>query len=114
MLQKQIGNFQPSKLCAILLFEADFNQNNKLLGRTVMNYAEQQNGLALEQFGSRKQMSAIGQSLNKTLTFDLWRQFKTPGALCSNDAKSCYDLQCGKEVFQRPGALWFRKNLIGI
>jgi hypothetical protein len=91
MLQKQTGNFQPAKLRAILLFEPDFNQNNKLLGRTVMKYAEQYQGLAIEQFGSRKQMSAIDQSLNKTLTFDLWRQFKIPGALCSNDAKSCYD-----------------------
>lgn len=25
------------------------------------------------------------------MAFDIWRQQKCPGALCSNDAKSCYD-----------------------
>ena len=34
---------------------------------------------------------AIDQSLNKRLTYDIIRQKKRPGALCSNDAKSCYD-----------------------
>jgi hypothetical protein len=29
--------------------------------------------------------------LNKVLTYDILRQHKTPAALCSNDAKSCYD-----------------------
>jgi hypothetical protein len=29
--------------------------------------------------------------LNKVLTYDIIRQRKTPAALCSNDAKSCYD-----------------------
>ena len=47
--------------------------------------------LAQEQFGSRKTLSSVDQSLNKRLTFDLMRQLKRPGALCSNDAKSCYD-----------------------
>ena len=47
--------------------------------------------LAVEQYGSRKNFSVVDHSLNKTLTFDLIRQLKRPGALCSNDAKSCYD-----------------------
>jgi hypothetical protein len=29
--------------------------------------------------------------LNKVLTYDISRQWKTPAALCSNDAKPCYD-----------------------
>ena len=91
MLQKQPGNYLVDKLRAILLYEADFNQNNKRFGRQVMYLAEKYNALAVEQFGSRKGMSAIDQSLNKALTFDLWRQLKRPGAICSNDAKSCYD-----------------------
>jgi hypothetical protein len=45
------------KLCTILLFEADFNQNNKRLGRQAMYLAEKYNAIAVEQFGSRKQMS---------------------------------------------------------
>jgi hypothetical protein len=30
--------------------------------------------------------------INKSLTNDLLRQLKQPGAICSNDAKSCCDL----------------------
>ena len=91
MLQKQEGNFNVEKLRAILLYESDFNQNNKRFGHQFMYLAEKYKAMAMEQFGSRKRMSAVDQSLNKCLTFDLWRQFRTPGALCSNDAKSCYD-----------------------
>lgn len=91
MLQKQPGNFLVEKLRAILLFEADFNHNNKKFGRELMFHAEQSQDIAIEQFGSRKGMSAIDQSLNKALTFDIWRQERKPGAICSNDAKSCYD-----------------------
>ena len=57
----------------------------------MMHQAEELNALAQEQFGSQKTLSSVDQSLNKRLTFDLMRQFKKPGALCSNDAKSCYD-----------------------
>ena len=91
MLQKQQGNYRVEKLRAILLYEADFNQNNKRYGRQIINLAEKYNALAVEQFGSRKHRSAIDQSLNKANTYDLWRQQRTPGALCSNDAKTCYD-----------------------
>jgi hypothetical protein len=52
MLEKKPGIRQLSTLRAILLYEADFNQNNKRLGN----------------------MLATDQSLNKTLTFDLFRQ----------------------------------------
>jgi hypothetical protein len=31
-------------------------------------------------------------AVNKALTYDLLRQLKRTGAVCSNDAKSCYDL----------------------
>ncbi len=57
-----------------------------------MKQAEAQQSLAPEQFGSRKAHRAIDQALNKVLTNDLLRQLKLPGAICSNDAKSCYDL----------------------
>jgi hypothetical protein len=38
-----------------------------------------------------KKKTAIAHALNKRLSYDLMRQMKTAGALCSNDAKSCYD-----------------------
>ena len=91
MLEKKKGNFRVDKLRAIVLFEADFNQNNKQLGRETMFTAEDLKLIAQEQYGSRKYFSAIDHSLNKLLTFDLIRQFKREAALCANDAKSCYD-----------------------
>jgi hypothetical protein len=91
MLLKQQNNFHVGKLRAILLFEADFNHNNKRLGRTLMRHAEEYNWLAPEQYGSRKQVSAIDHCLNKRLSFDIIRQLKHPAALCVNDMKGCYD-----------------------
>jgi hypothetical protein len=91
MLEKQKGNNNVAKLRAILLYEADFNQNNKKLGREMMYTAEDIKAIAMEQYGSRAKLSAGDHSLNKRLTFDLMRQSKRPGAMCSNDAKSCYD-----------------------
>jgi hypothetical protein len=91
MLEKKKGVYNVDKLRAILLYEADSNQNNKKLGRDMLAVAESHDALAVEQFGSRKFLSAVNQSLNKALTFDVWRQNRSSAALCSNDAKGCYD-----------------------
>jgi len=74
-----------------VLFEADFNYNNKRIGRAVMMSAEQAGLLAPEQYGSRKHKSANLQCLNKCLLYNLSRFRRQTIALCSNDAKSCYD-----------------------
>ena len=74
MLEKKPGVAKVSKLRTILLYEADYNQNNKIMGRAMMAYAEKHNLLAPEQYGSRKHHSAIYQGLNKVLTFNLFRQ----------------------------------------
>jgi len=79
------------KLCIIHLFEADFNANNKWIGWAIMTHVESQQLLADEQYGSQKQRSAIVQCLNKCLWYDLICCTQTSAALCSNDAKSCYD-----------------------
>ena len=63
--------FRVDKLRAILLYEADFNQNNKKLGREIMITAEDFKAIEKEQFGSRAGLMAIDQSLNKRLTYDL-------------------------------------------
>jgi len=47
--------------------------------------------LALEQYGSQKHKSANLQCLNKQLLYDLVWFCQQPLALCSNNAKSCYD-----------------------
>jgi len=65
------GNCDTTKLRIILLFEANFNQLNKFIGKEMMYQAEE-NGLIMgEQYGSQHGKSVIIQSLNKQLAFDL-------------------------------------------
>ena len=90
-LLKQPDNFNVEKLRTIMLMEAAWNNNNKIIGRELMWHAERQNLLAPEQYGSRKLRAASTQALNKKLVFDLFRQQRITGAIGSNDAKSCYD-----------------------
>ena len=90
-LLKQPDNFNVEKLRTIMLMEAAWNNNNKIIGRDLMWHAERQNLLAPEQYGSRKHRAASTQALNKKLVFDLFRQQRLSGAIGSNDAKSCYD-----------------------
>jgi len=65
MLEKLAGNDNIKKLQIIMLFEADFNYNNKWLGSITMKLVEDQNLLAQEQYGSRKYKAAGTQCLNK-------------------------------------------------
>ena len=58
----------------------------------MMQVAEKTKSLTPEQYGSRKKHKAIDLAVNKALTFDILQQLKRAGAICSNDAKSCYDL----------------------
>ena len=91
MIHKKTNSDLVTNLRKIVLTEADFNFNNKYLGKTTLFQAEKYNAIAKEQYGSRKGKSAIDHALHKRLTYDIMRSFKRPGALCSNDAKSCYD-----------------------
>jgi len=91
MIEKLTGDFNVEKLQIILLFEVDFNANNKWIGRAVMYQAKWENLLADEQFGSCKFKLAIHQCLNKQLFYNFVRFKHQPAALCSNDAKSCYN-----------------------
>ena len=72
-------------------YGADFNMNNKHLGREMMYSAEAADILAEEQYGSRKDKAAILHALNKRLTFDILRQQRNIGAVCSCDLKLCYN-----------------------
>ena len=89
--KKTVGELRPEKLRLILLMDARFNHNNKLIGKKLMQYGEKHSILAAEQFGSRKDKSAIEHAVNKRLTLDLSRQTKTKCIYIANDAKSCYD-----------------------
>ena len=91
MIKKRIGLNNFTSLRSIVLTEADFNFNNKILGRRAMQHAEAIDELAPEQYGSRKHKNSIDQALHKRLSYDIMLQLRQPGLLCSNDAKSCYD-----------------------
>ena len=92
MLMKKSGVTDLSGLRTIVLFPVDCNFAFKHVGRSMMRIAEKTKSLATEQYGSRRQHKAIDLAVNKTLTFDILPQLKRPAAICSNDAKSCYDL----------------------
>jgi hypothetical protein len=89
---KKSGIMELSSLRTICLFPVDCNYAFKHIGRSMMKMAEASSTLAPEQYGSRKGHKAIDLAVNKTLIYDLLRQLKRPGAICSNDARSCYDL----------------------
>jgi hypothetical protein len=92
MILKKAGLIQVDSLRTIVLFQADCNYAFKYVGREMMSNAEKHESLAPEQYGSRKNHRSIDLATNKALSNDLLRQQKSPGAVCSNDAKSCYDL----------------------
>jgi len=71
MLEETSGDFNVEKLHIILLFEADFNANNKWIGRAVMYQAEKAHLLVEEQFGSCKFRSTIHQCLNRQLFYNI-------------------------------------------
>ena len=62
-----------TSLRSIVLTEADFNFNNKILGRRAIQHAEAINELGPEQYGSRKHKSDIDQALHKRLTYAIMR-----------------------------------------
>lgn len=92
MIPKKSGVTLLSGLRTIVLFPVDCNYVFKFIGGQMMKQAESLGALAPEQYGSRKHHKATDLAACKTLTYDLLRQLKRPGALCCNDAKSCYDL----------------------
>ena len=86
MILKKSGVTELSSLRTICLFPVDCNYAFKHIGREMMKIAEATSSLAPEQYGSRRGHKAIDLAVNKTLTYDLLRQLRRPGAICSNDA----------------------------
>ena len=91
MMKKKINSNHISSLRSVVLAEADFNFNNKILGCRAVNHAEAINDIAPEQYGTRKDKNSIDQALHKHITYDIMKQCKKPGILCSNNVKLCYD-----------------------
>jgi hypothetical protein len=91
LIPKKTSSAAIEKLRIIVLFHALFNMNNKRIGRDMIANAERLNQIPWEAYGSRKRHRSIECAANKVFTTDIARQEHRPMALCSNDAKSCYD-----------------------
>ena len=79
MLEKKKEVIRVDKLRTVLLFEADFNMNNKILQHRTMRRGEELEILAPEQGGSRNKFRAIYVALDKKLSIDLCRK-EDPGS----------------------------------
>ena len=91
LLLKRKRDYRAEKLRAILLLEADFNQNNKILGSDVMRLGERNNILTRDNYGGRKHSQASEVGLNQLLTHNsVWAR-RGRAIIMSNDAKGCYD-----------------------
>ena len=71
LIPKKLFDLQPQKLCLILLMDARFNHNNKLIEKVMMKYGEKHSLLAEEQYGSRKNKAAVLHATNKRLVLDV-------------------------------------------
>jgi hypothetical protein len=91
LIPKKTTSAAIEKLRIIVLFHALFNLNNKRVGRDMIANAEKLNQIPWEAYGSRKHHRSIECAANKVFTTDIARQEHRSMALCSNDAKSCYD-----------------------
>jgi hypothetical protein len=89
---KRSGVSHLGSLHTVVLFSADGNYAFKHIGHQMMKKAEAAKALAKEQHGNRRGHKATDLATNKNLTYDILRQLKQPGAVCSNGAKSCYNL----------------------
>ena len=90
MILKAPNVFFLDKLRTIVLYEADFNHENRRMGKIAMDQALEQNQIAPEQF-SRPGRSSQDNALGKRLVFDHFRFIKAPFGICSCNLKSCYD-----------------------
>ena len=87
---KEEGVYDVEKLRTIVLFEADFNQNNKHLGRSMMQHCVKNNLISEEQY-SIPGKKCVDHALNRRLLFDITRYNKNSTAMTPCDLKSCFD-----------------------
>jgi hypothetical protein len=90
MILKKAGLYSLEKLRTLVLYEADFNHNNKFFGRKTMHHSIDNNKIAKEQYSVPGKKS-IDHALNRRLVFDIVRYLKISLAMTSCDLKSCYD-----------------------
>ena len=89
MLEKQANCTLVKKLRSILLMEADFNFCNKaVFGKRMMERVRTAGHTADEIFSDKNRTAEEG-SMTKILFYDVLRQTRKTGAICSVDAENC-------------------------
>jgi hypothetical protein len=78
------------KTTIIVLFHSLFNMLNKKVARQATQSAIKLDAIPSNAY-AKPGFRSNDCGLNKVLTYGIIRQRKTTAALCSNDAKSCYD-----------------------
>jgi hypothetical protein len=91
MLEKLAGCCVITKLRAILLMEADFNANNKLIFGNRMLENARKHGLMAEEIYSEAGKTAEDGALAKELFYNIVRQCRLTAAISSIDVANCYD-----------------------
>jgi hypothetical protein len=91
MLEKIAGCSLLSKLRSILLMEADYNANNKIIYGMRMLENVRRYGLMAEEIFSEVGKTADDGALSKVLFYDIIRQCRLTAAIASVDATNCYD-----------------------
>ena len=90
-LLKRSQDYRAEKQRTILLLEADYNMNNKVIGSDAMRSGERSKTLTRDNYGGRKNMRSNEIAMNSRLTDDsIWGR-RGRAILMSNDAKGCYD-----------------------
>ena len=88
---KKANVYDVDQMRLIQLMDAEFNMNNKMIGRRMMHNAESLGLIPEDQYGSRKHHRSIIAALNKRITMDIWRQKRQSGAIAMIDAQGCFD-----------------------
>ena len=88
---KRSNVFHVDSMRLIQLMDAEYNMCNKTLGKRVLAHAEKAKAVSPDQYGCRKNHTAINACLNKALLMDALRQKRQCGAIAMNDAKGCFD-----------------------
>ena len=71
MIGKKAKSDLIKDLRSVVLTEAEWNFNNKVLGKMTLDHAEKYNLIPPEQHGSRKGKQSIDHVINKRITYDI-------------------------------------------
>ena len=110
LLEKKPGMIEVERLRIIMLLDALYSGSCRILAYRTMIAAEKHNMIAKEQYGCRRGLDALLQSINLRLIMDISVQKRIPMTIVCNDAKGCFD-----RIIHSIASLCFRKmgNLRG-